>query len=811
MATLAAHPNTLHASLIDALGGPDPERGLEQAFIQLGRGAELPLLLAMIKALVRAGLAGIACRLLRSSGGLLAAEPQLAALAAQLETMPSGEIPQDIIRRRIQTNVQAMIASRQALAPALKSVNAAVANSMRIFASAKGNVYVLRDHASGKIEFVLPFADQIAHAAAAKVDEPAVGASFLMRGVPSPSLWQRVMSLRAATGYTPPLVLIENDLEVFSIWLGLFANPEMLVRDHMFYFTGPGAIEEYRTWLSGQPSLQPPTMTITSVRPRWQPPAVDAKLHEAVTLAHSNRNARLKGELDQWYTGKNPDYWRQRFSTACRSGPALRIVGLTSRFSTVMQHAMRDLASAFHRRGCAFEVIKQPADHIGSVDVVGEIHRVRPDLVVVINHLRTELRNAIPSCLPYVCWIQDYMQYLWNSDAGASVGEFDLILGHSPAVMSSVYGYPSDRFLATNNLTSTDVFSPELVNAEDLATYKCDIAYVGHGWESPEQLVADISRENHRFGRYMAEIVSFARRRLDEAGYLTTQDLVSIILSAETSSGHSELTPAVRRSLVVPTAQRLIDRILRHQTLEWAAEWARRRNRKLSIFGSGWNRHHSFQQFAAGAVEHGYPLRCVYQAATINLQVNAYGSLHQRLLDGVASGGFVMARYNPADFIREPHLVIKTYIDLHGINDLESLLRLSASHEALQNAIACAEQLTGTRIATIDDPVRARHVFEHVQCASLSEAEFSDAGLMNVLKHLISIPHRAAADIDGFAQATFRSKTQMHTMLDHFIFNSEHRSELSRRMRQSVLQHDTYDVLVNAILRFWTGQEPGEG
>ena len=81
MTTLTAPPNTLQASLIEALGAAQPERALEQAFHQLSRGGDLPLLIAMVKALVRAGMAGLAVRLLHAGGGVLADRHQSAALA----------------------------------------------------------------------------------------------------------------------------------------------------------------------------------------------------------------------------------------------------------------------------------------------------------------------------------------------------------------------------------------------------------------------------------------------------------------------------------------------------------------------------------------------------------------------------------------------------------------------------------------------------------------------------------------------------------------------------------------------------------
>ena len=109
MTTLTAPRHSLHASLIDALGGDKPEQALEQAFIQLARGGDLPLLMAMVKAFMRVGLAGIAVRMLQSAGGVLAAEPQLASLADRLARLPSGEIDPEVMVNRAHRNLDALL------------------------------------------------------------------------------------------------------------------------------------------------------------------------------------------------------------------------------------------------------------------------------------------------------------------------------------------------------------------------------------------------------------------------------------------------------------------------------------------------------------------------------------------------------------------------------------------------------------------------------------------------------------------------------------------------------------------------------
>jgi len=89
---------------------------------------------------------------------------------------------------------------------------------------------------------------------------------------------------------------------------------------------------------------------------------------------------------------------------------------------------------------------------------------------------------------------------------------------------------------------------------------------------------------------------------------------------------------------------RLGDRFFRHEALEWVARWARNTGRTLRLYGKGWERHPSLGQFAAGPASNGRELLCIHRASRINLQLMPAGFIHQRAMDGLAGGGFFMAR-----------------------------------------------------------------------------------------------------------------------------------------------------------------------
>ena len=62
----------------------------------------------------------------------------------------------------------------------------------------------------------------------------------------------------------------------------------------------------------------------------------------------------------------------------------------------------------------------------------------------------------------------------------------------------------------------------------------------------------------------------------------------------------------------------------------------------LRLYGRGWENNPTFAKFARGVADHRGELPLIYQASRINLQVSPLGSLHQRVMEGLASGGFFL-------------------------------------------------------------------------------------------------------------------------------------------------------------------------
>jgi hypothetical protein len=96
----------------------------------------------------------------------------------------------------------------------------------------------------------------------------------------------------------------------------------------------------------------------------------------------------------------------------------------------------------------------------------------------------------------------------------------------------------------------------------------------------------------------------------------------------------------LREQYVVP----ILERVVRHEMLEWAAAAADRRGWRLKIYGKGWEAHETLGRFAAGPLEHGEDLRSAYRSAAVHLHASMATLVHQRVMECALSGGVPVCR-----------------------------------------------------------------------------------------------------------------------------------------------------------------------
>jgi hypothetical protein len=370
----------------------------------------------------------------------------------------------------------------------------------------------------------------------------------------------------------------------------------------------------------------------------------------AVKTRQQKEAERLGHTTQAIYANRDGAWWARRYAEAADgSGPPLRVVIPTTRYSTYIQHASRDLAEALHESGCEVELVIEPDDHtkLSSITYLSAVERVKPDLVILINYTRANAGGMFPPQLPFVCWVQDAMWQQFDPEVGAGQTDMDFMAGHLFPELFERFDYPRRNTLSMPIVVSRRKFHDGPIDPVLLAEHTCEIAYVGHQSETPQsqrdRVLGEVAGDP--LIRQCLELMSPGINEIatDPVNKSAEQRLVKLAAETiESVTGEPDEALAARmlRLWVLPMA----DRILRHESLEWAAEVARGRGWRMRIYGRGWDEHPTLGPFACGELAHGEALRASYRAAAVHLHLTINTIRHQRVMECVLSGGLPLCR-----------------------------------------------------------------------------------------------------------------------------------------------------------------------
>jgi hypothetical protein len=406
--------------------------------------------------------------------------------------------------------------------------------------------------------------------------------------------------------------------------------------------------------------------------------AIEAGVKEFLAAA-DRLDARARLQLQSYYQHLSSHELGMIFGERPHRGP--RIMVITTRFSTVLQHSSRDVADAMRGAGWEVLLLMEPsgAHAINRMSVRQALARFKPDLVFQIDHLRAEWGDLFPANLPTVCWIQDNLPNLTTVAAGKSVGVREFVLIPSLQRYVKNFAYPEQNCLEFRKLTK---LPPRPQDRECIGD---DLVYVSNWSQEPAAIAEELVRD---LGKLAPSpfIADFCQRMIETyaaGGSLHTPgDVRRLLEQAQAEHGLPANAPARQLCLITAFFERLNNALYRQQGLDWAATAARECSLNLAVYGSGWEKHPRFAAFARRQVSYGAALESISRSARINLVLEPYVCItHQRLLDCLAAGGFVLSRAHP-----QTHIV-QSLIDLFadGYPDdaaVQRVLAQSRDHDA---------------------------------------------------------------------------------------------------------------------------------
>ena len=486
----------------------------------------------------------------------------------------------------------------------------------------------------------------------AGLDRPELVAQLLAEHPPVPS------------GHSIPIYLVDPDASRARAVVDAGVIDPDASRIHLF--TGNACVRDLGAFLSEHLESHLPRKIVASGAhnahlARQIAPVLDALVHEQTTQTKDSRAA-----LESRWAQRGEGYWGARYAQIRRGAPA-RVLVITTRYTTFVQHACGDLVDALVGQGHEAVLLREPDAHstITPLLCTRAIESFDPDLIVVANYPRAMHTEIFPDGVPHVCWIQDAMAHLFQKPTTAPTG-LDFIAGHLYDGALALEGYPDAARLGFPVPVSEAKFHDAPIPTELADRYACDIAYVSHQ-SQPANAYHD--RFIERFPTEQHAGINAIRARIEGAIACwpdSIQDSAMLALKREMAAGFGKGDDAALQDMLWNQyIQPMAERLLRHETLGWAAQIARHHGLTLKLFGNGWERHPTLSRFASGVIPHDDHLRACYQSARVHLHASTLGSSHQRVFECAMSGGLVLSRRSWGEFHRRDWYRMSLFFNKH--------------------------------------------------------------------------------------------------------------------------------------------------
>jgi hypothetical protein len=594
-------------------------------------------------------------------------------------------------------------------------------------------------------------------------------------------LWQAIYQLECSTpatpGHRPPLYFLASDIE--RLWLLMHVHDwsNLLADARIQLFVGLDAVSQCQRSMLDRPQIPWAKLCVTIDPQLWQrhssgngPASVDTLWQHA----HQGANARmqqLNRQIEALYAGTDVKALARRLR-----GEKLRIFGITSYFTTFLKHSMGDWLDAMAALGHDTRLVMEQADHeiANPICFADAILDFKPDLILMIDHYRGEI-TGLPKQIPCVMWVQDNLPNIFSARAGAAQGPRDYCLGFGRLNLRDSFGYPEQRFLPAQVGVNEARFTPQPLSTIDRQTHACDVSFVSHASIPATVLLTEQLNRADPAGRKLLIDIFEQMRGVYDAGTAITQPLhIRQMIENALMRQRGQIDETVKRQLLDFFNQKINNALFRHQALTWAADL----DVNLHVYGRGWEQHPRFGKFARGIACNQTQLCTIFQTSRINLQITPFGSVHQRLFEGLAAGGFFLLRYVPGDEIERVYRELGSWCAENGIEtDIE--LRTRATPQ-VRSLLQHAGELVGL------DPFQAGHSL--IEVLRLSH----DGGYI-----------RSAATVwDEYDKVSFRSASQLKARVTHFLSNETERRAIADSMRRVVIERFTYRTISQRLLEF---------
>jgi hypothetical protein len=377
-----------------------------------------------------------------------------------------------------------------------------------------------------------------------------------------------------------------------------------------------------------------------------------------------------------------------------------------------------------------------------------------------------------------VMWIQDFLPALFNSKTGRSQGPLDFAMGFDPMMMVHEFGYPADRFMGAVIGVNEKRFN--LGAARKVQNFECDVSYVSHASTTADVLLKrTLDQLDSKFAiGLITEIFDRLRQVYKDGGSVTEPISIRRMIDRALLDRSATIQPEQIQSLMDLFTAQINNALFRHQSLQWIAD----AGVDLHLYGRGWEQHPTLAKFARGPADNQNALAAVYRSSKINLHTSPHGAVHQRVMEGLACGGFFMLRSCPGDTMEREFIPVWEFCQSRGITT-DAQLQQQATPQIQDHLDRIAQAL---QKSPFDEP------WPLVDLLRSSDR----SGYI-----------RSAGTIwgDDYDAVSFGSASEAAVKINHFLNNPQQRETIAQSMRRPVMERFTYVAMTRQLLDLIAG------
>jgi hypothetical protein len=588
-------------------------------------------------------------------------------------------------------------------------------------------------------------------------------------------LFQQVFATTLGTyvDYSCALHVIDGDPLAFAMLLHMHDLQEQIthIRTHwQIRASGHEALAAFEARVLGDKSLSVPQQVVRCALRSTAALPIEDVCNSLSTKRHNTRVEQIAGSAEL-YADKDASYWSGRFDDALAGrGPKLRVLGITSRYTTVLQHSMAEMKAAVEAEfgaTCEFHLAIEPNDSSLENPFVELIETLKPDLIFQLSRMRYE-NAAIPQNVPFVCWDQDNLPCMRTAEATASLSPLTYIAGHGAVHGFTSLNWPRENCIFVHAAAATQRYHNGPVSVDLLVKHACDVSYVSNAAAGPEVLAAQLRERWKAHPAWLAIFETLIQKIHADSDAGATFDYVGLkFLIRRTANQLSvPLEPMPWREMT-GDLNTYADRCYRHTTLHWVHRWCIANSKSLRLYGRGWENHPTFAACAAGIAQPGEEARAIYQATKLSLQLIEPGFIHSRALDGLAAGGFFLARFTQADGV--------------GSAAIKTLYQLA--RYTVENGIdsdTALEEVTNPRVRELIEATREYYLSHEVK-----------EPMWRSLQVWAAAP-AAGILFPKLSAITFDDEKSFGTLASRYLADHAARNNLAAEMRQVIREQFSY-------------------